>query len=191
MPVPAQRRPAQRRRTGDLHDRQVVTVRAASPEDFDAWFALFTSVAAEGRWLGAEAPLDRAARREAFERDLAAADAASSLAEVEGQLVGVLGLRLRRGVAGLGMLVAEAWRGRGVGSSLMEAALAWAAGEHAHKVFLEVWPHNAAAVALYRKYGFVEEGRLHRHYRRRNGELWDALQMGLVLDRDSPGSPYG
>lgn len=173
-----------------MHDRQAVTVRAASPADFDAWFALFTSVAAEGRWLGAEAPLDRVARREAFEQDLAAVDAMSYLADVEGRLAGILGLRLRRGVAGLGMLVAEPWRGRGVGSSLMEAALAWAADQHAHKVFLEVWPHNVAAIALYRKYGFVEEGRLRRHYRRRNGQLWDTLQMGLVLDSDSPGSPY-
>jgi RimJ/RimL family protein N-acetyltransferase len=44
-----------------------------------------------------------------------------------------------------------------------------------------VWPHNDRAIALYEKLGFVEEGRLRRHYRRRNGELWDAVVMGLVL----------
>jgi hypothetical protein len=27
-----------------------------------------------------------------------------------------------------------------------------------------------------------------RHHRRRNGELWDVLSMGVVLDMSSPGS---
>ena len=46
---------------------------------------------------------------------------------------------------------------------------------------LEVWPDNERAIALYTRMGFIEEGRLRRHYRRRNGELWDALIMGLEL----------
>jgi len=29
---------------------------------------------------------------------------------------------------------------------------------------------------------------MRRHYRRRSGELWDAVIMGLVLDETSPGS---
>ncbi len=52
---------------------------------------------------------------------------------------------------------------------------------------LQVWPHNFTAQALYAKLGFVTEGRLRRHYRRRSGELWDALTMGLMLDTSSPG----
>jgi len=59
-----------------------------------------------------------------------------------------------------------------------------------HKLALEVWPHNGAARALYRRLGFVDEGRLRRQYRRRSGELWDAIVMGLVVDETSPGSPY-
>lgn len=55
--------------------------------------------------------------------------------------------------------------------------------------FLQVWPHNAAAIALYRSRGFTVEGRL-GHHRRANGQLWDAVTMGLVLDTHSPGSPY-
>ncbi len=45
----------------------------------------------------------------------------------------------------------------------------------------DVFPHNEAAIALYRRVGFVEEGLLRRHYRRRDGELWDALLMALYL----------
>jgi RimJ/RimL family protein N-acetyltransferase len=68
-----------------------------------------------------------------------------------------------------------------VGSALLSAAIAWAREAGAHKVALQVWPHNEAAIALYRKFGFEQEGRLRRHYRRRNGELWDAVVMGLCL----------
>jgi ribosomal protein S18 acetylase RimI-like enzyme len=41
--------------------------------------------------------------------------------------------------------------------------------------------HNKAAIGLYRKFGFVEEGRLVRHIRRADGQLWDLIEMGLLL----------
>ena len=63
----------------------------------------------------------------------------------------------------------------------------WCQTSRVHKLTLHVFPHNEAAIALYRKHGFVEEGRLVRHYRRANGELWDAIAMALVLDATSPG----
>ena len=50
-----------------------------------------------------------------------------------------------------------------------------------HKLVLDVFAHNEAAIALYRKFGFVEEGRRVKQYRRASGELWDALDMGLLL----------
>jgi len=79
------------------------------------------------------------------------------------------------------MLVAQPWRGRGVGSALLAAAIEKARGEGLHKLSLEVFAHNDAAIALYRKFGFVEEGRRVKHYRRANGELWDSIVMGLHL----------
>jgi len=85
------------------------------------------------------------------------------------------------GVADLGMMVAKDARGQGVGSALLEAGVSWAREVGAHKVALQVWPHNEAALGLYRKFGFEQEGLLRRHYRRRKGELWDAVIMGLSL----------
>jgi len=41
--------------------------------------------------------------------------------------------------------------------------------------------HNAAAIALYRKFGFVEEGRRVKHYRRASGELFG--QRSAVEER--------
>jgi RimJ/RimL family protein N-acetyltransferase len=79
------------------------------------------------------------------------------------------------------MMVAAGWRGRGVGAALVAAAIDWARARDLHKLTLGVFPHNQAAIALYRKAGFVEEGRRVRHIRRASGELWDLIEMGLLL----------
>jgi RimJ/RimL family protein N-acetyltransferase len=44
-----------------------------------------------------------------------------------------------------------------------------------------VFPHNERAIALYRKFGFVEEGRRVKQIRRASGEIWDSIMMGLQL----------
>ena len=49
------------------------------------------------------------------------------------------------------------------------------------KLSLEVFPHNTAAIALYRKFGFVEKGRRVQHYRRASGELCDSIVMDRLL----------
>ena len=85
------------------------------------------------------------------------------------------------------MLVDREWRGRGVGNALLAAAVDWARAAGAHKVSLQMWPHNEAARRLYEKFGFEEEGYLRRHYRRRSGEIWDAVVMGLLLDASPSG----
>ncbi len=85
------------------------------------------------------------------------------------------------GFGEIGMMVAADWRGRGVGTALVAAAVEWARARGLHKLALSVFPHNDVAIALYRKFGFVEEGRLVQHVRRADGELWDLIEMGLLL----------
>jgi RimJ/RimL family protein N-acetyltransferase len=51
------------------------------------------------------------------------------------------------------MVVRDGHRGRGVGSSLVEACIDWSRAHAAHKVALSVWPHNERALRLYRRYG--------------------------------------
>ena len=167
-------------------------MRPLTEAEVPAVVELLAAVATEGRWLGTEAPLDRAGRAEQLRADLAApAGVARLVAIVDDEIVGHLGLDLATtGVTNLGMFVAACWRGRGVGTALVTAAIEEARRWGSHKMTLQLWPHNQAARALYLKLGFVEEGRLRRHYRRRDGALWDALVMGLVLEEDSPGSPY-
>jgi RimJ/RimL family protein N-acetyltransferase len=160
-----------------------ITVREATLADVDRVLPLLVAVAGEGRWIGTEAPVDLERRRQRMVEDIEGARAIILVAEADGELVGELGLHLARyGVADLGMLVAAGWRGRGVGTALLAEAVERARKAGAHKIALQVWPHNAAAIALYERFGFEREGHLRRHYRRRSGELWDAIVMGLRLD---------
>lgn len=147
----------------------------------------YESVAAEGRYIGGELPVDRAERRAGWLEALDDSSAASFVAEVDGTIVGTAGVK-GTGPSELGMLVVSGWRGRGVGSGLLRACIDWARLVGSHKVSLQVWPHNTAAIGLYLKHGFIREGYLQRHWRRRNGELWDAVVMGLLLE-DGPTEP--
>ena len=153
----------------------MVEVRAAEEGDRRALALLYAAVAEERDGIAAEPPVDleRIEARTDLERTLVAVSA--------DEIVGFLVVVERFGFGELGMMVARDWRGRGVGSALVAAAIDWARDRGLHKLALSVFPHNEAAIALYRKYGFVEEGRHPKHMRRANGELWDLIDMGLPL----------
>jgi RimJ/RimL family protein N-acetyltransferase len=152
------------------------TIRPAVEHDRRPLAELFASVAEERDGIASEPPVDVAARAAAWRLD------GEFVAEAGGELVGQLHVdRTRHGYGEIGMLVAREWRGRGVGSALMAAAIDWARAEGLHKLSLAVFAHNEAGIALYRKFGFVEEGRRVKQFRRQSGELWDAIDMGLLL----------
>ncbi len=159
-------------------------IRPGTLDDVEQRVDLYMDVAAEGRWIGGEPPLDR---DELIERRKATVDDPRFgvwVAEVDGSIVGELVLQRSRGRADLGMEIASAWRGRGVGAALVHAGLAWAREQGLDKVALQVWPHNERALKLYEKFGFAREGYHPRHYRRKSGEAWDIISMGLVLRED-------
>ena len=75
------------------------------------------------------------------------------------------------------------WR-RGVGKTLMEALGKWAAqSPRVEKVELLVRSTNEAAVALYRQFGFVEEGRLRNRIRLPSGAYVDDISMAWFPKR--------
>jgi RimJ/RimL family protein N-acetyltransferase len=153
-------------------------VRQAHVGDARAMAEVFAAVAQEHDGIATEPPVDIEERTAVFARS---ADA-SVVAVAGGHVVGILHVEVSRfGFGELAMLVDRGWRGRGVGSALVRAAIDWARGQGLHKLCLEVFAHNTNAIALYRKSGFAEEGRRVRQYRRANGELWDSIVMGLAL----------
>lgn len=87
-----------------------------------------------------------------------------------------------RHVARIEVMVDRAHRGQGVGRALMEHAIAWARENPVlSRLTLAVFADNEPAVALYRKLGFVEEGRRVGEYREADGTLRDDLLMALSV----------
>lgn len=65
-----------------------------------------------------------------------------------------------------------------------EALLDWARANPAvHKIELLVRAENLPAVALYRAFGFVEEGRLRDRVRLSDGRYVDDVSMAMVFGR--------
>jgi putative acetyltransferase len=65
----------------------------------------------------------------------------------------------------------------------MSEVFRWADEVGVEKLFLSVYPHNDAAIALYRKFGFVEEGRLSGHSKKAAG-YEDEVLMAVWIRRD-------
>jgi RimJ/RimL family protein N-acetyltransferase len=155
-------------------------VRDATFEDCDAIGAGMKVVVDEGRWLATEeGTAEELGNR--FRQAILQGDPLFVL-EDRGEIVGALGLHETRapGVLSLGMWVLPSHRGRGGGRLLLEAAIE-GRPPGVHKVELEVWPENEAAVALYRKTGFEEEGLRRDHYRRGDGSLRSSLIMARLF----------
>jgi GNAT superfamily N-acetyltransferase len=101
---------------------------------------LFAAVANERTGIGTEPPVDVEARAAAWSLD------GDFLAEAAGTVIGSIHVEAsRHGYGEIGMAVARGWRGRGVGSALMVAAIEWARQRGLHKLSLSVFAHNEAA----------------------------------------------
>ena len=107
----------------------------------------------------------------------------------DGNVVGWCDLRPKaaatlRHSAVLGMGVVQEFRGRGVGTRMLAATLHGADARGLRRAELVVRADNHAAIALYRRFGFVEEGRC-RQYLRLHGQDHDALLMARLVSERS------
>lgn len=110
----------------------------------------------------------------------------SLVAELGGQVVGSAGLFSpgpqvrRRHVAVLGISVATAAQGQGVGTALMQALCDYAdRWGQVLRIELTVFADNARAIALYQRFGFETEG-THCGYALRDGVYADVLSMARL-----------
>jgi putative acetyltransferase len=155
---------------------EAIDVRPAEDGDRRPLALLFAAVAEERDGIAAEPPVDVEQRAASWDLDC------TLVALGAGDVVGlVFVIESSFGFGEIGMMVAREWRGRGVGTALVAASIELARARGLHKLILGVFPQNDAAIGLYRKFGFVEEGRRLRHIRRADGELWDLIEMGLLL----------
>lgn len=166
----------------------MTVVRPARDSDAPALVGLAENVGREdGRWILGTGPWRSIADERRYLRTIHKhPDAAVFVAEDEGAIVGRLSLArdphpASRHVADLGLMVAETHRRRGVGTMLLEQAVAWARAAGVGKLELHVFPWNEPALALYASFGFEREGYRRRHYER-GGELVDAILIAYFVD---------
>jgi diaminopimelate decarboxylase len=174
-----------------------IAVRPARPRDAASYLAFWRAIVAEGRHVRTErvGGTPRTYRRRFRE---AWSDREAQIVAVtdEGEVVGHIYIQreahpVTRHVATLGIAVAEPMRGRGIGTALMREALRWARSVGVEKIVLSVYPHNQGAIALYRRFGFVDEGRLARHSRKSYGEEDEILMAAWIDGADPPPSDSG
>ena len=166
----------------------MTVVRPARDSDAPALVGLAENVGREdGRWILGTGPWRSIADERRYLRTIHKhPDAAVFVAEDEGAIVGRLSLArdphpASRHVADLGLMVAETHRRRGVGTMLLEQAVAWARAAGVGKLELHVFPWNEPALALYASFGFERVGYRRRPYER-GGELVDAILMAYFVD---------
>jgi len=132
----------------------------------------------EVSWLNREQVKSRIDRVYQSESDLIL------IAEDEGKLIGKLEFKCgkRKTLSHKGYIdiaVEDKYRGKGVGSILFEAFLQWAKSQpHIEVIQLSVVEENTAAVALYKKYGFIEIGR-DPYANKADGRFFAELSMSL------------
>lgn len=173
-----------------------VVLRAWEREDVHArWESDQTADATEVKlrdWH--EAPKSLQQREAEFDASQAEPDAAvvPLIIEVDGRAVGDINLfemDTRNAVAAIGLSV---WRpedrGKGFGTDAMRALIRWAFDQqNLHRIELSVDPRNEAALHVYTKLGFVQEGR-RREAHFSDGCYVDDIMMGLLRsDFDSRG----
>jgi len=140
----------------------------------------------EKRWVAVQPPVTEAELAERFRTRLGEGHRMFALEDDEAEdgpaLIGNIDLRPTRsdGVHAIGMWILPGGRGKGGGRMLLEAAID-ARPPEVHKIELEVWPHNEAAIGLYERLGFQREGLRREHYRRNDGKLHSSVIMARLF----------
>lgn len=162
-----------------------ITVRRATVADRDAILAVHRAAAVTPGAL-ARSPEEVTP---AYAEAAIAADVCLVAVDVDGAVCGEIHAK-RETVAlfahvlgGLTVAVHPDHHGRGVGSLLFEALIAWARAVEPEIVRIELaaGAGNPGAVRLYERLGFVHEGRQRARGRLPDGRFEDDILMGLLL----------
>jgi RimJ/RimL family protein N-acetyltransferase len=175
-----------------------IVIRPAQPADGAALMRAVAQIDTETEFLGVPGqPHPWADRPEAELRSLNDKERGIVLLALtgRGEIIGYLSAFLGHFARNRGNLfiavvgLREAYRGQGIGTRLFEAVEEWARAHRAWRLELRVSSLNERGQALYRKRGFLVEGRI-RGGVFRNGAWTDDLWMGKPLE-PLPGRPLG
>lgn len=145
----------------------VSEIRPATSDDAEAALVYFSALQAENlKTVYQVDSLPTIEEEAAFLRQFeTSAESVWFAAFQDDAIVGNLGLLAapqpqRRHIASLGMSVLAPHRGVGLGTLLIETALSWAESSSLRQIQLGVLANNPRAAELYRRFKFVEYGRM-------------------------------
>jgi RimJ/RimL family protein N-acetyltransferase len=147
---------------------QAFTIRSARPEDAEKVLAFNRSVFTEASYLlttSSEFKMTVEKEEKFLKQSFDNEGWLAIVAEYNGEIIGFLNFQNRhkyriKHQGSLGMSVAKEYRNQGIGRALLKTLLNWAKENPIiEKVCLEVFDANTNAISLYKKLGFVEEGR--------------------------------
>jgi putative acetyltransferase len=163
-----------------------LVIRRAVPDDAEAIARMYAEPEVQANLLQMPYPTTAGLREWLHERQPRGRTDVQLVAERAGAAVALAGLEAvstqqrRRHVMGLGLAVARAAQGQGVGSALMAALMQWADDwAQVLRIELTVYTDNAPAIALYQRFGFRIEG-THRGYAMRRGGYADVHAMARL-----------
>ncbi|HWV20117.1 MAG TPA: GNAT family N-acetyltransferase [Devosia sp.] len=170
----------------------MVLVRPITENDIGGFHAALDSVARESNFLRSDAapPIDAVA---SFVRQNIESQNPQVVAVDEQHgVVGWCDIVRARGrhenhVGELGMGIVADWRGRGIGRQLLVDTIAAADISNFLRIELSVHSDNHKAIALYRRFGFVDEGRKLRARMRNSGTVDIFLMARLRPEQFWPG----
>ena len=159
-----------------------VTIRHTEPSDFEGVQSLYTQPSCYSGTL--QLPYPSLSNWQARLANMGK-DHYNLVALIDNQIVGQIGMIImdnprRKHVANIGMSVSHQLQNQGIGTQLLEAIIDLADNWLALKrIELEVYTDNPAAIALYKKAGFVIEGTA-KAYAFRDGEYVDSHLMARL-----------
>ncbi len=174
-----------RPRTVVLRDGRRALIRRAKPRDAEALIAHVNAIGAEGIYIMAEKLTLNPKEERAILRKADGESGVFIVAVVDGEIVGSAdssrGQWLKdRHVASLGIALQKDARGIGLGMAMMQTVITWARSVGIRKLTLGVFATNKPALALYRRLGFKQEGRMKGQVILR-GKPVDEVHMALWL----------
>lgn len=179
-------RPALDTSTEETHhiDGTEVTIRPARQEDISGVIGVMRQIADEKRYIVAEDVVQKLSGDSALMHD-DLEDRRFFVATIDDEVVGWCGVETPRldklthtGELTLGIL--EEYRGKDIGSHLIQRALAWARKSGFHKVYNSIPATNAAGIEFLEDHGWDTEAIRRNHYRI-DGEFVDEVMMAYRL----------
>lgn len=181
------------RKTIILKDGRECLLRNGTESDGEAVYELFNLTHAQSDFLLTypdENSFSAEGEAEFLKNKTASPDEIELVAEADGRYVGLAGIG-KIGIkdkvkhrAEFGISVDKDYWGLGIGNALTEACIECARRAGYAQIELDVVAENERAIALYKKYGFVEYGRNPKGFRSRIAGWQELVLMRLELDTE-------